>query len=268
MPHTNAHKVDDPYPDSDPTITSVNLLPDGALVIGEPIPQQLGDILTEDDNSLGDVWADDDAVSGVGNSVVDQNPYETANSSTSYNNIPSPDKRLYSTHSNTGYRVGLEAARAKVAQPGFDAGYAVGGEIGMRIGELLGLILGALTAIQEGHVLHAGPATRNSDGGQSSKASAELGQQIEQQWMAMAREIWDKFGKIEDITKELGIEADMMGPSDGNKPSSQLDSGDMIPKTRTTNEVLEQYTELQRWMGKFATITDRLGVSLPSPKET
>lgn len=61
---------------------------------------------------------------------------------------PSDVPRLRATQNTAGYREGLTAAKASVAQNGFDEGYPLGAAIGNKAGVLLGILEGVVDAIK------------------------------------------------------------------------------------------------------------------------
>lgn len=65
--------------------------------------------------------------------------------------------RIRAMQNTAGYREGISAAKATVAQEGFDEGYPLGAVIGTKAGLLLGLIEGVLASIRLGSKLGISP---------------------------------------------------------------------------------------------------------------
>ena len=80
----------------------------------------------------GDIWADDSP-----SDIPDGNPPRNQEM---LSDLPSIRRQ----HMTDGYREGLSVGKARVIQPGFDAGYPIGVEIALRAGKVLGVLEGYL----------------------------------------------------------------------------------------------------------------------------
>ena len=165
---------------------------------------------------------------------------------------PSDVPRMRTQQTTAGYREGIAAAKASVAQPGFDEGFPLGAALGLRAGMLVGVLEGILASVRPSATAPtpSGAATHVTKSAASTAAAAAAAAEEEDEVRRLQ-------GMCEQAQEELGLRGSLFAcefwEGDGNWKFDVEDGG--------FAGVASSHPLVRKWHGLVGEIKERWGVS-------